>query len=225
MVQIDCSSLTTRDINKKLRELSEGCEVELLNPAGRHNLAVGLQKQIHLTINGHGGYYYGGMNKNAEITINGNAGAAVAENMMSGTVRVKGYASSSAGASGHGGLLVIEKDTSSRCGISLKGTNIVVRGSVGNMCAFMAQAGNILIGGDAGQALGDSLYETVIYLSGQYKSLGADAKENAMTDEDITIIKDLLKRANINDLKPEYFKKILSDKRLYHFDSEKKQDY
>ena len=165
------------------------------------------------------------MNKNAEITIKGNAGPGVAENMMSGMVRVKGHASSSAGASGHGGLLVIEKDTSLRCGISLKGSDIVVRGSVGNMCAFMAQAGNILIGEDAGQALGDSLYETVIYLGGKYKSLGADAKEESMTDEDITIINDLLQRADFNDLKPEGFKKIISAKTLYHFDSQKKQDY
>jgi glutamate synthase domain-containing protein 3 len=225
MVQIDCNSLTTREINKKLREFSEGSEVELLNPDGRHNLAVGLEHKIHLTIHGHGGYYYGGMNKEAEITLNGNSGPGVAENMMSGTVRIKGYASTSAGASGHGGLLVIEKDTSLRCGISLKGSDIVVRGSVGNMCAFMAQAGNILIGEDAGHALGDSLYETVIYLGGTYKSLGADAKEEALADDDITIIKGLLQRANFNDLKPENFKKIVSAKTLYHFDSQKKQDY
>jgi len=225
MVQIDCRPLTTREINEKLRGLPEGTEVELLNPEGRHNLMVGLEKKIIITVNGHVGYYYGGMNKNAVLTINGNAGPGVAENMMSGIVRVKGHASTSAGASSHGGLLVIEKDTSLRCGISMKGSDIVVRGSVGNMCAFMAQAGSILIGEDAGEALGDSLYETVIYLGGKYEGLGADAKEDVITDKDIKKIKDLLKQADFNDLKPENFKKIISAKSLYHFDSEKKQEY
>ena len=39
----------------------------------------------------------------------------------------------------------------------------------------MAQAGRLVICGDAGDALGDSLYEAVLYVRGQAKSLGADA--------------------------------------------------
>ena len=91
----------------------------------------------------------------------------VAENMMSGRVRVKGFASDAAGASGHGGLLVIEGDASLRCGISMKGGDIVVGGSVGHFSAFMAQAGRLVVCGDAGDALGDSLYEAVIYVRGK----------------------------------------------------------
>ena len=113
--------------------------------------------------------------------MHGNVGWGVAENMMSGSVRVKGFASESAGASGHGGLLVIEGDASLRCGISMKGIDIVVGGSVGDFSAFMAQAGTLVVCGDAGDALGDSLYEAVIYVRGRIKSLGADAREEPMT--------------------------------------------
>ena len=70
------------------------------------------------------------------------------------------------GASAHGGLLVIDGDASLRCGISLKGADIVVGGSVGSFSAFMAQAGRLVVCGDAGDALGDSLYEAVIYVRG-----------------------------------------------------------
>ena len=99
-------------------------------------------------------------------SFDGSAGTGVAENMMSGKVHVKGFASNGAGASAHGGLLVIDGDAGLRCGISLKGGDIVVGGSVGSFSAFMAQAGRMVICGDAGDALGDSLYEAVLYVRG-----------------------------------------------------------
>ncbi len=52
----------------------------------------------------------------------------------------------------------------------------MVGGSVGSFSAFMAQAGRIVICGDAEDALGDSLYEAVIYVRGKVRSLGADAR-------------------------------------------------
>ena len=46
----------------------------------------------------------------------------------------------------------------------MKGIDIVVKGSVGHMSAFMAQSGTMIVCGDAGEALGDSLYETDIFV-------------------------------------------------------------
>ena len=158
--------------------------VDVLNPDGAHSIAVGVDAPVRIDVRGHAGYYLGGMNKLADLTVHGNVGWGVAENMMSGTVRVKGFASEAAGASGHGGLLVIEGDASLRCGISMKGIDIVVGGSVGNFSAFMAQAGRLVVCGDAGDALGDSLYEAVIYVRGKIKSLGADARVETMTEAD-----------------------------------------
>ena len=78
------------------------------NPGGQHSIAVGIDADIDVTVNGHVGYYCGGMNKRARITVAGHAGPGVAENMMSGQVRVNGNASQYAGASGHGGTLVVD---------------------------------------------------------------------------------------------------------------------
>lgn len=226
MVTIDCGKLSTRAVNQQLSTLSDGAEVRLMNPAGRHNLALGLEKAIQVDVDGHCGYYYGGMNKNAMIVIHGNAGQGVGENMVSGLIRVKGYASSAAGASARGGLLVIEKDAGLRCGISLKGGNIVVGGKVGNFSAFMAQAGTLLVCGDAGEALGDSLYETVIYLRGRYRSLGADARKEPMTTEDHGTVAELLRLSGFDQIcKSGEFKRIASAKTLYNFDVDKKQSY
>ena len=224
MVTLDCAELSTREINQRLAALQDGARVRILRPDGRHNLAVGLERAIEVSIEGHGGYYYAGMNQEADVTIHGNAGPGVAENMMSGRVRVKGYASSAAGASAHGGLLVIEKQASIRCGISLKGGDIVVGGDVGNMCGFLAQVGHIVVCGDAGHGLGDSLYEAVIYVRGKIADLGADARIEKMQEADYQTLGKLLKDAEF-DSDPKSFQRVASARTLYHFDAEKSQTY
>lgn len=199
-------------------------KVTVLNPDGTHNIAVGLDCPVEVEVQGHAGYYAGGMNKLAAVTISGSAGTGVAENMMSGKVHVKGFASNGAGASAHGGLLVIDGDAGLRCGISLKGGDIVVGGSVGSFCAFMAQAGRMVICGDAGDALGDSLYEAVLYVRGNIKSLGSDAQVEPMTDADLAAVADLLARAGIRH-DPKEFKRVASRRELYHWNVDANQEY
>lgn len=226
-VSFDLARQNVRELNQYLHHdllKNKVKRVEVLNPNGAHSIAVGLDREVGIDIQGHAGYYAAGMNKLAKVTIHGNAGWGVAENMMSGMVRVKGFASESAGASGHGGTLIIEGDASLRCGISLKGLDIVVGGSVGNFSAFMAQAGTLLVCGDAGHALGDSLYEAVIYVRGKIKSLGADAREEPLTDTDRAKIKALLDLAGLRH-KPEEFKRIASARTLYNWNADANQEY
>lgn len=198
--------------------------VEVDNPGGRHSIAVGVNHPVDIQVRGHGGYYLAGMNKHAHVTVHGNVGWGVAENMMSGIVRVKGFASESAGATGHGGTLIIEGDASLRCGISMKGIDIVVGGSIGNYSAFMAQAGHLVVCGDAGHALGDSLYEAVIYVRGRIRSLGADAREEEMGPEDHLKLAQLLAVAGF-DHDPKAFKRVASARQLYHWNADANQEY
>jgi glutamate synthase domain-containing protein 3 len=196
--------------------------VRIEHPGGMHNLAVGLNVPVEVHILGHAGYYAGGMNQHAHIAVHGNVERGVAENMMSGTIRVTGNASESAGASSHGGLLIIEGDAAGRCGISLKGGDIVVGGNVGHAAMFMAQAGRLLVCGDAGPGLGDSLYEAVIYIGGNIEGLGADAREEPMTDLDHVAVAELLAKAGLVDGGPNGqagFRKITSARTLYHWNS------
>jgi methylamine---glutamate N-methyltransferase subunit B len=111
-----------------------------------------------------------------------------------------------------------------RCGISLKGADIVVGGSVGSFSAFMAQAGRIVICGDAEDALGDSLYEAVIYVRGKVRSLGADARFEPMTDTDRAAVKHLLAQSGLEH-DPAEFKRVASAKSLYHWHADANQEY
>lgn len=223
----DLAQTSLRELNQFLHNEAKQStvnKVSVLNPDGAHNIAVGLDCPVEVEVHGHAGYYAGGMNKTARVVINGSAGTGVGENMMSGVVHVKGFASNGAGASAHGGLLVIEGDAGLRCGISLKGGNIVVGGSVGSFSAFMAQAGRMVICGDAGDALGDSLYEAVLYVRGSIKSMGADTQIEPMSEEDLAIVADLLAQAGIDHPASE-FKRIASKRELYHWNADANQEY
>jgi glutamate synthase domain-containing protein 3 len=225
--RFDLAADSLRELNQFLhkRAVAEGVSaVRVDNPDGAHSIACGLDAPLDVQIHGHVGYYVAGMNQHASVTVHGNAGPGAAENMMSGRVHVHGFASTAAGASAHGGVLIIDGDASLRCGISLKGGDIVVGGSVGSFSAFMAQAGRIVICGDAEDALGDSLYEAVIYVRGKVRSLGADARFEPMSDGDRAAVAELLAVAGFcHD--PAEFRRIASAKSLYHWHADADQEY
>jgi glutamate synthase domain-containing protein 3 len=215
-VLVDLDVTPVRELNAALHRLDAAGDWIVRHPAGRHAIAVGIDAPLEVTIDGHVGYYCAGMNQQANVVVAGNAGVGLAENMMSGQVRVLGDASQSAGATGHGGLLLIEGNAAARCGISMKGIDIVVGGRVGHLSGFMAQAGRLVICGDAGDGLGDSLYETRIYVRGMVKSLGADCVEKPMAAEHLAELGLLLARAG-RDEHPAEFRRYGSARRLYNF--------
>lgn len=216
-LELDLATTSLREVNRLLHSADlAATAVRITHPAGKHSVAVGLDRPLQVTVDGHVGYYAAGMNQHADVVIEGNAGVGVAENMMSGSVVVRGNASQSAGATAHGGLLVIEGDAAARCGISMKGVDIVVGGSIGHMSAFMAQAGCLVVRGDAGDALGDSIYEARIYVRGTVASLGADCVGKEMRPEHREELRGVLKRAGYDDDTAAYTR-YGSARRLYHF--------
>lgn len=227
MAELDLKEIGVRGVNSTLHALPEGTNEQawqITNPMGLHAIACGLDAPLKVNINGHTGFYCGGMNQLADITINGHAGVGVGENMMSGSICVTGNASESAGATAHGGLLVIKGDASSRCGISMKGIDIVVGGSVGHMSAFMAQSGHLVVCGDAGDALGDSIYEAVLFVRGNVAGLGADCVEKTMRPKHLAKLNELLTAAEI-DAEPSEFRRYGSARKLYNFDIDNVDDY
>lgn len=226
-VDLDISSV--RELNASLHgDIDHGAQTpgewQVLHPHGKHALAVGLEAAHKVSIEGHAGYYCGGMNKEAEITVKGQCGKGLGENIMSGVIHVEGNAAEAVGASGHGGLIVIDGDASSRCGISMKGVDIVVKGSVGHMSGFMAQAGNLVVCGDADDDLGDSIYEARIYVRGKTGALGADCVEKEMTPEHAEALGQLLEKAGMA-CGAAAFRRYGSARKLYNFDIDHAEKY
>ena len=225
---VDLADAPVRLLNETLHALTADTNRtswRVLNPRGRHALAVGVDKKLHIEIAGHAGYYCAGMNDGATVVIEGNAGNGVAENMMSGRVHVRGDASAAAGATAHGGMLVIDGNAAARCGISMKGVDIVVGGNVGHMSAFMAQAGTLTVLGDAGESLGDSIYEAQLFVRGTVASLGADCVEKPMRPEHRAALIERLTAAGFRDVDAGAFRRYGSARRLYHFNVDNAGEY
>jgi methylamine---glutamate N-methyltransferase subunit B len=229
MRTVDLSKTSLRELNAALHQLkptTNETRWRVLNPRGEHAIAAGIDAPIAVEIEGHAGYYCGGMNKLATIVLNGNAGQGVAENMMSGFVHVKGDASQGAGATGCGGLLVVDGNASARCGISMKGIDIVVKGSVGHLSAFMGQAGNLVVLGDAGDALGDSIYEARLFVRGSVSSLGTDCTEKSLDEQHKSDLARLLEAAGLNgSVDVSSFRRYGSSGKLYHFRIDNLESY
>jgi methylamine---glutamate N-methyltransferase subunit B len=221
----DLATTPLRELNARLHGERPAPRWRIVNPSGAHAVAVGVDAEVEIDIEGHVGYYCAGMNKRATVRVHGNAGVGLAENIMSGTVCVDGYAGQSCAATGRGGLVVVHHDASARCGISMKGVDIVVRGSVGHMSAFMAQRGRLVVCGDAGEALGDSIYEARLYVRGSVGSLGADCIEKELRDEHRAEVAGLLAEAGIDGVDAGEFRRYGSARRLYNFDIDHAGEY
>ncbi|MFQ5933582.1 MAG: glutamate synthase [Dehalococcoidia bacterium] len=218
MVDLDAAGMTTREINTHLKELaSQGKEVRILNPQARHNLAVGILTPCKITFKGSVGYFCASLMDGPEVVIHGNAGWALGDNMMSGKIALSKNAGASAASTIRGGEVFVGGNAGARAGISMKGGTLIVRGSTGFLTGFMMQKGKIIVCGDAGDGVGDSMYEGTIYVAGEIGSLGSDAKMEEPTEEELISVWETLERYGINS---KYrFKKIVSAKKLYHFDS------
>ncbi len=235
MVDLDASTLSTTDLNRRIKELAGNGvdEIRVLNPQARHNIAVGILAPCKITIEGSVGYYAASLMDGPEVTIRGNAGWALGENLMSGKIVLTRDAGASVASSIRGGEVFVSGNAGARAGISMKGGSLIIRGNAGFLTGFMMQKGKIIICGDVGEAVGDSMYEGAIYVAGKIGSLGSDAKITEVTEDELISVWETLERYGIIESvrggqgrerverhKDRYaFTKIVSAKRLYHFDS------
>ena len=218
MVDLDASQQSVRQLNRRIKELAErGEEINILNPRALHNIAVGVLHRCTIHIDGSAGYYAATMLDGPEVTIAGNAGWALGENMMSGKITLAKDAGASVGASMRGGEIFVGGSAGARAGISMKGGTLIVRGDTEFMTGFMMQKGRIIVCGDAGAAVGDSMYEGAIYVAGDIGSLGSDAEIVDVSEDELIDIWGALEGYGVDE-KPR-FTKIVSSKKLYHFDS------
>lgn len=95
--------------------------------------------------------------------------------------------------------------------------DIRLSGPLGRGAARLTgRPGRLVVCGDAGDALGDSLYETHIYVKGKVESLGSDCIEKEMRAEHLEELQELLNRAGF-DHKAADFKRYGSARQLYNF--------
>lgn len=218
----DASELTTRQINRKIRELmKEGVgSIVVQNPLAKHSLGIGILGRLNLKFTGSLGYFGCGLLDGPNVHVTGRVGWSCAENMLAGTVVIEKNAGSSFGAALRGGDLVCRGDVGGRTGIDMKGGTIVVGGRTGAFSGFMMQRGRMVVLGDTGKNLGDSMYDGVIYVGGKITSLGVDAVPGELTELDVAWLR---RKLGLYGLEPpcgiENMQKIVAGKQLWNYDN------
>ncbi len=219
---LDTDSLSTTDVNNKIRELMEEGygTIKIKNPRGKHSLVVGILSRLSVEVEGSMGYFACGLLDGPNVRIKGRVGWSCGENMMSGTIVVEKNAGSTFGAAIRGGDLVCKGSVGSRTGIDMKGGTILVGGDTGALSGFMMQRGRMVVCGNAGKNLGDSMYDGTIFVGGEIQSLGVDAVDAELTDLDVAW---LTRKLQQYDLMPEggvgHYRKIVAGKMLWNYDN------
>jgi len=219
--EFDATHLASPEVNAKIRQLmKEGYgNIVVQNPLAKHSLGICILNRLKLTFEGSLGYFGCGLIDGPNIHITGRVGWSCAENMMAGTIVIEKNAGSSFGAGFRGGDLVCKGNVGGRTGISMKGGTIIVGGRTGTLSGFMMQRGRMVILGDADDNLGDSMYDGIIYVGGNIKSLGVDAVPAEMTDLDVIWLKRKLALYGLEAPHGvENMQKIVAGKKLWNYD-------
>ncbi len=204
---IDARNLSIKEVNAKIRAMvAKGLKVRVINAESIYGLAAGLDRG-EVIVEGSVGDYAAmliGRREQKEkglpgprIEIHGDAGNYLADGAWTGEVIVNGSAGYGACTYAYGGTIVIRGDAGDGLGRLLKGATVIVDGSVGDLVGLYMVGGTIIITGDAGDLLGNWMIRGEIFVGGTYKSLGNNAKEVELTDEDRKKLEELLKKYGI----------------------------
>jgi methylamine---glutamate N-methyltransferase subunit B len=218
-IEVVAGDRPLREVNREIRAaLADGSDVTVVEPLSRHNLAVALTGVGSVRIRGSVGYYCGGLSAGPDIHVEGNAGWGVGEALASGFIRVDGNAGMSAGASMRGGTVHIRGDAGPRTGIAMKGGNLVVEGDVGYSSGFMAHGGRLIVCGDATASIGDSLWLGSVWVAGQIKTLGIDAKVVEPGVDELLEVDSLLSDLGVPAADRDW-KKLVAAEELWYFEA------
>ena len=216
MKTIDAKAQDLKAVNRHLKALLNDQPVIVKNVSHLHGLAAGL-KHGEVVVQGNAGDYLGVLNAGATIKVTRNAGKYVADNMTAGTVIVEGSAEYGAAQYCYGGTVVVRGDAGDFTATMNKGATIIVTGNIGRDAGTYMLKGDLIVVGNAGDHFGNYLIRGNVYIAGEWTKLGHNTRVESLIDEDITKLRALFGKYEINAV-PTTFKKIVaaSEKPFYN---------
>ena len=200
MVRLDITGLSSREVNRKLREaLRQDQEIVVEHPHSVHNFATALKGEGTITVEGSTGFYTGGFLQGPTAIIKGNTGWYTGDNMSAGEIIVERNTGSNCAPSVIGGTVLVRGHTGSRAGWGMKGGNLIVCGNVGMWSGKMTLGGRIIVLGDVGKGIGESMYNGVIHVldPAVEEKLGGNVTVTSIADEEKKEVEALFKKYGI----------------------------
>ncbi len=201
MVRLDLKKMSSREVNRKLKELIKTeDQIEIDNPHSMHNFATALIGKGTITVHGSTGFYTGGFLEGPTIVVEGNTGWYTGDNMTAGEIIVEMNTGSNAAPSMVGGTVVIKGNSGSRAGWGMKGGTLIVCGSVGRWTGKMTLGGRIVVLGEVGEGIGESMYDGVIHVMDPAveKKLGGNVRIVPIDPKEKKVLKPLFQKYGID---------------------------
>ncbi len=216
MKTIDAKGQDLKTLNGALKMSVNGAPVKVRNADHVNGLGAGL-KHGEIIVEGGVGDYLGALNAGATIRVAQSAGKYTADNMTSGVIVIQGNADYGAGQYCYGGTLVIHGNAGDFTATMNKGASIIVTGNVGDEVGTYMLKGDLVIVGNAGKNFANYLIRGSVYIGGQWESIGNNAKDEAMTDDDKAKLRKYFETYEIK-ADPASFKKVVaaSEKPFYN---------
>ncbi|UCH88391.1 MAG: tributyrin esterase [Thermoplasmata archaeon] len=183
--------VTTRDINAAIRRQLEKSKVVKIGDSekggltGQDSIAVGLEAESEIIVAGDAGDYFGAFNNGAIINLTGTAGRFLGDSMKNGGIIVKGRVRHGVGVYMAGGIIVIKGGVEGEVGQYNSGGTVIVNGKTGDGVGSYMNSGTIIITGKAGKNVGNWLLGGEIFIGSEPESIGENAKQTVLDDEDI----------------------------------------
>jgi len=198
VVTIDLAEIPVRDANELIRKHgSAGEDVTVVNPDARHHIGVGLTDPINVHVQGSAGYFCAGLTDQARFVVDNNVGWGLGDNMYSGSVVVHGNAGAIAGVGIRGAELVVHGNIGSRAGQVMKEGTLLCGGNANFMAGYMMYGGRIIIVGDSGERVGEDMTGGTIFVGGNIQTLGSDAEQVDIEEDERDSILEFLDRYGI----------------------------
>ena len=100
---------STEEINSAIQDLKKkSSRIKIAGLSGQDSLAVGIEGNVELRLNGNVGKYFGSLNDGSVITLKGNTSSFTGDNMIDGGIIIFGNTGPDAGINMRGGILVIK---------------------------------------------------------------------------------------------------------------------
>ena len=216
MVEIDARDFGIRDLNNRIRDAAEAeDDIVLVHPEARHNIAVGLTRQVRLTISGSAGYFCAGLVDGPTVDVQGNVGWGFGDNLVNGLLRVDGSAGAVCGVAMRSGYILVRGNVGSRAGQVMKGGTLICTGNAGFRAGSMMMGGTLIVLGDACADLGEFIMDGEIYVAGKIDSLGDDAVEAPIEPSQKQFLEEALTRHGMSLAGA--FRRVISDQRALRY--------
>ncbi|MFW3146653.1 MAG: hypothetical protein ACMUIE_07565 [Thermoplasmatota archaeon] len=179
--------LTTRDINDAIENLlKKSSRIKISGLNGQDSIAVGIQRNVEITVEGNPGCFLGAFNQRAVITLHGNASDYAGDTLLGGGLIILGKAGFGVGTCMNSGIIVVKGNVLGGVGFGMYGGTIIIDGNVEGNIGGGIGSGTLIISGNLKGGFGAGHGSCEMFIGGKHDPPGTGLKEIPLSNRDVS---------------------------------------